>query len=82
MYRRQVRRHQGTSLGHKLSSIEHVLHQPAWDGDNLPSGIQRARRMLMTSAPPLPRIGLLDGELGAATSGKRKEQQEECARNT
>jgi hypothetical protein len=37
--------------------------------------------MLMTSAPPLPRIGLLeepllDGELEAATSGKRKEQQE------
>ena len=38
--------------------------------------------MLMTSAKPLPRIGLLDGELGAATSGKRKEQQEECARST
>ena len=37
--------------------------------------------MLMTSVA-LPRIGLLDGELGAATSGKRKEQQEECARST
>jgi len=82
IYRRQVRRHNGTSLGHQLSSIEHVLHQPTWDSDNLPSGIQRTRRMLMTSAHPLTRIGFLDGELGAATSGKREEQQEECARST
>jgi hypothetical protein len=82
MDRRQVRRHHGTSLGHQLSSIEHVLHQPAWDSDNLQSGIQHVRRMLMTSAPPLRRIGFLDGELGAATSGKRKEHQEECARST
>jgi hypothetical protein len=38
--------------------------------------------MLMTSAPLLPRIELLNGELGAATSGKRKEQQEESAPST